>query len=128
MTQSEYPGSGTDNDSRGSNRESKLGGAGTQQATAGDSGMSFDEGKGKAAGALRDVAHLMRDRAGGAPLPGADRAADAAARPLESGAEYLEQHTPADMWSDVMEFCRAHPAGALFLGFSLGYMVKKVLP
>ena len=87
-----------------------------------------DQGKGRAASALRDVAHLVRERAGSAPVPGVDRAAEAAARPLETSAEYLEQHTPGDMWADLMDFCRNHPAGALFVGFSLGYMVKKLMP
>lgn len=89
---------------------------------------SLDERKAKAAGALRDAAQSMRERAGSAPVPGLDRAAEAAARPLESGATYLEQHSPGDMWSDLMQFCRDHPAGALFLGFGLGYMLKKLMP
>jgi hypothetical protein len=89
---------------------------------------SMDAGKGRAAGALRDVAQLVRDRAGGAPVPGADRAAEAAAKPLETSAQYLEEHTPGDMWADLMDFCRDHPAGALFAGFGLGYMVKKLMP
>ena len=99
------------------------------RASIGDNLSSqVDAGKGRAADTMRNVAHIMRDQASNAPVPGVDRAAEAAARPLEQGAQYLEQHTPADMWSDTMSFCREHPAGALFLGFSLGYMVKKLMP
>lgn len=86
-----------------------------------------DEQKAKAAGALRDVAQMMRERVTGAPLPGADRAAAAAARPLESGAAYIEQHSPGDMWGDLMQFCKAHPAGALGIGFLVGYLFHKLL-
>lgn len=101
---------------------------GSSSGMADDLSSQVDAGKGKAAGTLRDVAQMMRDRGSSAPLPGADRAAEAAARPLEQGAQYLEQHTPTDMWSDMMSFCREHPAGALFLGFGLGYMMKKIMP
>jgi hypothetical protein len=87
---------------------------------------NVDEQKGRAASALRDVASTLRERATGAPLPGMDAAAEAAARPLESGAAYLEQHTPGDMWSDLMEFCRSHPAGALGIGFVAGYLFHKI--
>lgn len=105
--------------------ESRQGGASGSMVEIGD---AIEERKARAAGALRDVAQTVRERASNAPVPGLDRAAEAAARPLESGATYLEQHTPSDMWTDLMQFCRSHPAGALFLGFSLGYMVKKLLP
>ena len=94
----------------------------TQHAQAG----MMDEQKAKAAGALRDLAQVMRDRATSAPLPGADRAVAAAARPLESGAAYIEQHSAGDMWGDLMQFCKAHPAGALGLGFLTGYFVHKL--
>jgi hypothetical protein len=87
-----------------------------------------DAGKTRAAGTLRDVAQMVRERGGSAPVPGVDKAAEAAARQVESGAQYLEEHTPADMWSDLMSFCRAHPAGALFIGFGFGYLVKKLMP
>ncbi|HLZ70770.1 MAG TPA: hypothetical protein VKV26_12785 [Dehalococcoidia bacterium] len=90
-----------------------------------DLGM-IDEQKARAAGALRDVAGRMRERAMSAPLPGADRAAAAAARPLESGAAYLEQHGPGEMWSDLMHFCRAHPTAALAIGFGAGYIFHKL--
>jgi hypothetical protein len=86
----------------------------------------IEEQKAKAAGALRDVASKMRERAAGTPVPGADRAAAAAARPLESGAAYIEQHSPGDMWGDLMEFCKAHPAGALAIGFCVGYLFHKL--
>ena len=113
-------------------RMQRVGGATPQtdnRASIGDNLSSqVDAGKGRAADTLRNVAHIMRDQASNAPVPGVDRAAEAAARPLEQGAQYLEQHTSADMWSDTMSFCREHPAGALFLGFSLGYMVKKLMP
>jgi hypothetical protein len=104
------------------------GGKTDTQTVANEMTDSLEEGKAKAAGALRDVASAVRERAGSAPLPGMDRAAAAATRSLESGAAYLEQHTPGDMWADLMQFCRDHPAGALVLGFGLGYMVKKLLP
>jgi hypothetical protein len=90
-----------------------------------DVGM-MEEQKRRAASGLRDMAHLMRERATNAPLPGVDRAAEAAAKPLETGAAYIEEHSPRDMWSDLMEFCRKHPAGALFLGFGLGYFFHKL--
>src|SRR5579871_6088781 len=115
--------------SSGFGNSTAAGTAGQQSGGATDQmSDSVDQGKGKAASALRDVAQLVRDRAGSAPVPGVDRAAEAAARPLETSAEYLEQHTPGDMWADLMDFCRDHPAGALFLGFGLGYMVKKLMP
>jgi len=87
---------------------------------------NLDEQKGRAAGALRDMASTLRERAGAAPFSGADAAGQAAARPLESGAAYIEQHTPGDMWSDLMAFCRDHPAAALFIGFGAGYLFKKL--
>ncbi len=90
-----------------------------------DAGM-IEEQKAKAAGALRDVASMMRERATNAPVPGADRAVAAAARPLESGADYIEQHSAGDMWSDLMHFCKAHPAGALTIGFCMGYLFHKL--
>ncbi len=86
----------------------------------------IEEQKAKAAGALRDVASMMRERAAGAPVPGADRAVAAATRPLESGAAYIEQHSPGDMWSDLMQFCKSHPAGALGIGFCAGYLFHKL--
>jgi hypothetical protein len=87
---------------------------------------NVDEQKTRAASALRDVASTLRERATSAPLPGMDSAVEAAARPLESGAAYLEEHTPGDMWSDLMAYCRDHPAGALFIGFGVGYAFKKL--
>jgi hypothetical protein len=110
-----------------SDADSKAGDAQTGEMTD-QTADTLDERKAKAASALRDAAQTVRERAGSAPLPGLDRAAEAAVRPLESGATYLEQHSPGDMWFDLMQFCRNHPAGALFLGFGLGYMVKKLLP
>ncbi|HZQ35335.1 MAG TPA: hypothetical protein VFD32_05345 [Dehalococcoidia bacterium] len=86
----------------------------------------IEEQKAKAAGALRDVASMMRERATNAPVPGADRAVAAAARPLESGANYIEQHSPGDMWSDLMQYCKSHPAGALAIGFGVGYLFHKL--
>lgn len=86
----------------------------------------IEEQKAKAAGALRDVASMMRERAAGAPVPGADRAVAAATKPLETGAAYIEQHSPSDMWSDLMQFCKSHPAGALAIGFSVGYLFHKL--
>lgn len=87
---------------------------------------NMDEQKTRAASAMRDVASTLRERANSAPMPGMDAAAEAAAKPLESAAAYLEEHTPGDMWSDLMAYCRDHPAGALFIGFGLGYTVKKL--
>jgi len=69
---------------------------------------------------------MVRDRAGDAPVPGIDRAAEVAAKSLESSGAYIEQNSPGDMWVDVMTFCRDHPAGALGIGFLLGYLVKKL--
>lgn len=128
MAQSSSSDSGSDNGSRSSTPGGEARSATSAQQHESDLSTGIQEGKGRAAGALRDVAHSVRERAGNAPLPGVDRAAAAAVKPLENSAEYLDQHTPADMWSDMMTFCREHPAGALFLGFSLGYMVKKLLP
>lgn len=79
-----------------------------------------------AADALRDVAQRVRQRASNAPVPGLDTAAEVATRPLEQGAEYLETHTPMDIWSDTMRFCRAHPAAALGIGFMAGYLFHKL--
>ncbi len=88
----------------------------------------IDAGKSKAAGGLRDAAQMVRDRAGSVPVPGADKVAAAAADRAETSAQYLEEHSPADMWSDLMGFCKSHPAGALGIGFGLGYMIKKLMP
>jgi len=86
----------------------------------------INEQKGRAASALREVASTLRERATSAPLPGMDVAAQAAARPLETSAAYLEEHTPGDMWADLMSFCRDHPAGALGIGFMVGYLFHKL--
>lgn len=110
---------GTNGGAKGHEHES----AGAEQANA-----PIDFGKTKAAGTLRDVAQMVRERGGSAPVPGMDKAAQFSARQVESGAQYLEEHGPADMWGDLMRFCKAHPAGALFLGFGLGYFVKKLMP
>ena len=82
---------------------------------------------GNAAGVLRDAAHRMRERASQASVPGMDVAAQAAARPLEQSADYIENRSPQDMWSDLMRFCRDHPAGSLFIGFSVGYLFHKLV-
>lgn len=103
----------------------------TQQFTRNDdqeAATSASEPLGKAAGSLHDMARLVRERSSATALPGADRAAEAVAQPLESSARYLEARNPADVWADVMTFCRDHPAGALGLGFAAGYLVKKLLP
>jgi len=81
---------------------------------------------GSAASALRDVAQRVRERASSAPVPGLDTAAEVATRPLEQSAAYLETHTPMDIWSDTMRFCRAHPAAALGIGFLAGYLFHKL--
>jgi hypothetical protein len=81
---------------------------------------------GSAAGVLRDAAHRMRERASQATVPGMDVAAQAAAKPLEQGADYIENRSPQDIWSDLMRFCRDHPAGALFIGFAVGYLFHKL--
>jgi hypothetical protein len=90
--------------------------------------MSTGEPLEQAAGSLRDLAQRVRERSGASGLPGVDRAAAAVAQPLESSARYLEQNRPADAWADVMAFCREHPAGALGIGFVLGYVARKLLP
>lgn len=95
-------------------------------AAAQNNGAETQEAMGNAAGVLRDAAQRMRDRASHASVPGIDMAAQAAARPLEQSADYLENRTPQDIWSDLMRFCKDHPAGALFLGFSVGYLFHKL--
>ena len=125
--------SGTHNESR-SGAGMQSGGNGSTRGQEHESGGmdqvndQIDAGKTKAAGTLRDVAQMVRERGGSAPVPGMDKAAQFSARQVETGAQYLEEHTPADMWSDLMSFCKAHPAGALFLGFGVGYFVKKLMP
>lgn len=84
------------------------------------------EAMGSAAGALRDVAHKMRESGSNTSLPGVRTATQAAARPLESSADYIESRSPQDMWSDLMRFGREHPAEALFVGFATGYLFKKL--
>lgn len=84
------------------------------------------EAMGSAASVLRDAAARMRDRASHATVPGIDVAAQAAARPLEQSADYLENRSPQDIWTDLMRFCKDHPAGAIFLGFSVGYLFHKL--
>jgi hypothetical protein len=109
---------------------SGSGSSGSVGSSNGSESMSdqVDAGMAKAAGGLREAAQLVRDRAGSVPVPGADKVAEAAAVRVETGAQYLEEHSPADMWSDLMGFCKSHPAGALGIGFGLGYMIKKLMP
>jgi ElaB/YqjD/DUF883 family membrane-anchored ribosome-binding protein len=83
-------------------------------------------GKDKAATGIEQAAGTIRDKVAGTSGITAD-AGTKVADTMDRTADYLHEHSTAEIWDEVEHFVREHPAKALAGAVFAGFLIARVL-
>jgi hypothetical protein len=99
------------------------------QETAQDMGTKAQEkaeiGKEKVADGIEGAVGTMRDKLPSDGMVG--KAGTVAADSLEKTAGYLRDHETSELWADVQEYVKLHPASSLVGALAAGFVLSRIL-
>ncbi|OAI38966.1 hypothetical protein AYO38_08615 [bacterium SCGC AG-212-C10] len=82
-------------------------------------------GKEKLADGIGSAAETMRERMDGDGAVA--KAGTMAADSLEKTASYLRDHESGELWADVQEYVKQHPASALVGALAAGFVLSRIV-
>jgi len=84
-----------------------------------------EAGKEKLADGIGSAADTMRERMDGDGAVA--KAGTMAADSLEKTASYLRDHESGELWADVQEYVKQHPASALVGALAAGFVLSRIV-